>query len=101
MWVDLSGNRLMIARRARSLRAGAQHFVAHCCVERAPGVSQLRSECRAELLLEAPDQCFAEGGILRRLDPELGMLLARVRDEGLEQLALVERADEGREHVHQ
>jgi hypothetical protein len=69
--------------------------------ERDPGLSQFRSKCGAKLLLQAPNQRFAKRDEVRRADSKMGMLATRMGDDRLEQLALVKRADDCRDHVHE
>src|SRR5258705_6523128 len=87
--------------RARAPGAGAYHFLLHGVIERDPGLLELRRECGTKLLFQAPDQRLAERDEMGWPCAELRMLTAAVVDERLEQLALIECADDGGDHVHE
>jgi len=65
------------------------HFTSDCIVERDPGLPQLRSKCRAKLVLEAPDQRVAKCDEVRRVNAETCMLATRMTDDRLKQFAFV------------
>src|SRR6516164_7225255 len=65
------------------------HFTSDCIVERDPGLPQLRSKCRAKLVLEAPDQRVAKCDEVRRVNAETCMLATRITDDRLKQFAFV------------
>ena len=48
-----------------------------------------------------PDHCVAERQEMRSLDAKLRVLATRIADDGLKYLALIERTDDGGNHVHQ
>ena len=77
------------------------HFALHGVVECSPSLFQLWSKCAAELLFQAPYQCFAKRDKMRSPHSELRMLTTRIADDGLEYFAFIERTNDGGDHVHQ
>jgi hypothetical protein len=62
---------------------------------------QIRSECGAKLLFQTPYQGVAKRGKMRSLYSKSRVLTTRMTDDGLEYLALIERPNDGGDHVHQ
>jgi hypothetical protein len=96
----MTSSRLTLRKSITSL-CNAYHFALHGVIQLGPCFLQLWSERRTELLFQAPDEGLAERNEMRWLRSELRVLTARMEDERLEQLTLVECADDGGDHVHQ
>jgi hypothetical protein len=82
-------------------QARAHHFALHLVIELDPSFFHLWSKCSAKLLFQAPNQRVAKRSEMQWLRPELCVLATRMANDRLEYFALVERTNNGSDHVHQ
>src|SRR6516165_7563755 len=77
------------------------HFALDGVIERNPGSPKFGGECGAKLLLQAPNHRIAKCDEVRLVHPESRVLATGMGNDRLKKCALVERADDGRDRVHQ
>jgi len=82
-------------------QARTHHFALHVVIELDPSFFHLWSKCSAKLLFQAPYQRIAKRSEVQWLRPELCVLATRMANDRLEHFALVERTNNGSDHVHQ